>query len=224
MNGIDGYPAVFPLILCLIAAPAAAQVVGYTDEGQFLADAAALGLCVDVEGFEDDAVWGGARTPSTAPSVAKLGLTWTPNNPNSGLTTGGGPARTGLWGFYELPHGDFGNGTGDGWFVESGAPMFAAGGWLVSNTPGAKLNIVVDGTGVVDFSGDNQVWSSHRFFGVIDPGGFTSVEFREIEGTEEDQKFMFADDFSFGRNSCFAILFEDGFESGDLGAWSSVGP
>lgn len=212
------------LCLCLIAMPAAAQVTAYTDEALFLADAAILGVCVDVEGFEDDAVWGGARTPSTASSVTSLGLTWLPNNGNSGVTTGGGPARTGSWGFYELPHGDFGSGVGDGWFIESGTAMYAAGGWLISNTPGAKINLILDGTAVVDFSGDNQVWSSHRFFGVIDPGGFTSLEFRETEGTEEDQKFVFADDFSFGRESCFSVVFEDGFESGDLTAWSSVGP
>ncbi len=224
MNRMSVLWAAFLLTLCLIAAPAAAQVTAYTDEALFLADAANLGLCVDVEGFEDDAVWGGARTPSTASSVTNLGLNWLPNNPNSGLTTGGGPARTGSWGFYELPHGDFGNGIGDGWFVESGTTTYAAGGWLVSNTPGAQLNIVIDGTVVVDFSGDNQVTSSHGFFGVIDPGGFGLVEFRETEGTAEDQKYMFADDFSFGRDSCFGLLFEDGFESGDLTAWSWVGP
>ena len=102
--------------------------------------------------------------------------------------------------------------------------MYAVGGWLISNTPGARINIVLDGVEVVDFSGDNLVGSPHGFFGVIDPGGLTSVEFRETEGTEEDQKYIFADDFSIGRESCFGLIFEDGFESGSLSAWSAIGP
>ena len=103
MNRMSVLWAAFLLTLCLIAAPAAAQVTAYTDEALFLADAANLGLCVDVEGFEDDAVWGGARTPSTASSVTNLGLNWLPNNPNSGLTTGGGPARTAVGAFTSCP-------------------------------------------------------------------------------------------------------------------------
>ena len=207
-----------------VAGPVSGQLTAYTDEALFLADVAALGWCVDSEGFEDDAVWGTARSPDTLPSVTNLGLTWLPNNVNSGLTTGPGPARSGLWGFYELPHGDFGNGTGDGWFVQSGTTMYAAGGWLSSNTPGARLNLVLDDGTVVSFDGDNLVGSSHSFFGVIDPAGFNVVEFRETEGTIDDQKFIFGDDFPIGRVTCYSEIFADGFESGDLTAWSSVTP
>jgi len=102
------------LLATLIAAPAAAQVTAYTDEALFLADMAASGWCVDVESVESDAAWGAARTPATLPSVTNLGLTWLPNNGSSGLSTSGGSARTGVWGFFEYPHGDFGNGFESG--------------------------------------------------------------------------------------------------------------
>ena len=212
------------LITVVAAVPAAAQVTAYTDEALFLADVAALGWCVDLESFESDAAWGGARSPATLPLVTSLGITWLPNNANSELTTGSGPARTGLWGFYELPHGDFGSGIGDGWFTQAADTLYAVGGWLVSNTPGARINLVLDGAKVVDFGGNNAVGTSHSFFGVIDPAGFAEVEFRETEGSSGDPKYVFGDDFSFGRVSCYSAIFGDGFESGDTSAWSVVVP
>jgi hypothetical protein len=212
------------LLTALIAAPAAAQVTAYTDEALFLADVAAQGWCVDLEGFEDDAAWGGARSPATLPSVTNLGVTWLPNNANSELTTGSGPARTGLWGFYESPHGDFLSGIGDGWFTQAADTLYAVGGWLVTNTPGARINLVLDGATVVNFSGNNLIGTSHSFFGAIDPAGFSTVEFRETEGSSGDPKYMFGDDFSFGRVTCFSAIFADGFESGDTSAWSAVVP
>jgi len=212
------------VLLTLSAVPASSQVTAYTDEALFLADVASLGWCVDVESFEDDAAWGGARSPATLPSVSSLGLTWLPNNAISQLTTGAGPARTGVYGFYELPHGDFDSGIGDGWFVQSAEAVYAAGGWLVSNTPGARINLVLDGTTAVDFSGDNLIEPIHRFLGVIDPAGFTVIEFRETEGTSGDPKYLFGDDFPFARVTCYGGIFADGFESGDLSRWSAVGP
>lgn len=211
-------------LLVLIAVPASGQVTAYTDEALFLADVAAMGWCVDVEGFEDDTAWGAARSPATALQVTNLGLTWLPNNPNSEVTTGPGAARSGLWGFYELPHGDFGNGTGDGWFVQSAGTLYAAGGWLRSSTPGARLELVLDGVTVVDFGGDNLIGPIHRFLGVIDPAGFTNVEFRETQGMVGDEKYIFGDDFPFGRAVCYSAIFADGFESGDLSRWSAVVP
>lgn len=216
--------SLFVLLSALTAVPAVAQVVAYTDEALFLADVTAGGWCVDLESFESDAAWGAARSPSTLPAVVNLGVTWLPNNANSELTTGSGPARTGLWGFYELPHGDFGSGIGDGWFTQAADTLYAVGGWLVSNTPGARINLVLDGTTVVDFGGNNAVGTAHSFFGVIDPAGFATVEFRETEGSSGDPKYMFGDDFSFGRVTCYSAIFSDGFESGDASAWSAVVP
>ena len=212
------------LVSTLAAVPVLAQTTAYTDEVLFLADVAALGWCVDLESFEDEAAWGGARSPATLPLVSSLGITWLPNNANSELTTGGGPARTGLWGFYELPHGDFGSGIGDGWFTQAADTLYAVGGWLVTNTPGARINLVLDGATVIGFDGNNLVGTSHSFFGVIDPAGFATVEFRETEGSSGDPKYMFGDDFSFGRVICYSAIFADGFESGDTSAWSAVVP
>jgi hypothetical protein len=42
-----------------------------------------------------------------------------------------------------------------------------------------------------------ELGTAHRFWGVIDTDGITEFEFLETEGTLEDQKFMFADDFTF---------------------------
>ncbi|MEW6536233.1 MAG: hypothetical protein AB1454_11520 [Candidatus Auribacterota bacterium] len=36
------------------------------------------------------------------------------------------------------------------------------------------------------------------FFGVIYTDGFSSLLFQEVEGTAEDMKFIFADEFTFG--------------------------
>jgi len=77
---------------------------------------------------------------------------------------------------------------------------------------------------VVDFGGNNAVGVTHSFFGVIDPAGFTTVEFRETEGASGDEKYIFGDDFSFGRVNCYSAIFVDGFETGDASAWSAVVP
>ena len=48
-----------------------------------------------------------------------------------------------------------------------------------------------------------------QFYGVIDTDGFTFFEFRELEGVPEDQKLLFADDFT------FAVI-PDPWVAGDL--------
>ena len=184
----------------------------FTDEAAFLLTVQSLGLEVVQEGFEDDLVWGGVRSDivggnHTAPSITNLGVTWTSNNDTSEVTTSEGAARTGQWGFYSLPHGDFATGIdchlpgncSDGWIASTDAPMQAAGGWVDTNTPFARLELILDGDAAnpVDFGGV-VVGTQKLFFGVIDPAGFLSVEFHETEGKDEDQKFVFGDDFSFG--------------------------
>ncbi len=214
----------------VLAVTASGQPVAYTDEAQFLADLAAAGYCLQQEGFEDDSVWGDVRSTvtggfHTAPSITNLDVTWMPNNSNGGVTTGEGAARTGQWGFYEYPHGDFANGIADGFVGVGGASLFAVGGWLRTNTPGARIVFLLDGTAVVDFDGANALASQHLFFGVIEAGGFTAFEVQETEGVLEDQKLVFADDFRFGRIDCReGEIFTDGFESGDTSAWSGVVP
>jgi hypothetical protein len=187
----------------LVAAIANAQVVPYTDEAAFLTELSNLGYLTVTEGFEDDAVWGDVRTtvpggPQTAPSVTSQGITWSANNPASGVTTGSGPARTGEWGFFELPHGDPTAGIHDGWIMTGSTPLYAVGGWIETNTFGARVNLVLDGVTVVDFE-DTPLDYAHQFYGVISTEGFLSCEVVETEAVPGDQWFyIFGDDFTFG--------------------------
>ena len=141
----------------------------------------------------------------------------------SGITTGQGPARTGDWGFYSYPHGDYEFGTGceepnvcgDGFIGIGSNTLYAIGGWLETNTVPAQFDLFIDGdfNNVVDwgeFCIDEENCTDittilsyeHQFWGFIDTNGLTQFEFREMEGKLGDVKFMFADDFT------FAILHE----------------
>jgi len=90
------------------------------NEQAFLAKAAEFGHPSFSEGFEDDAVWGVARSPDTAASIISRGIAWRANDfdpthtdppeappapPPNQITTGPGPARTGQWGLFDLDHG-----------------------------------------------------------------------------------------------------------------------
>ena len=187
------------------------NVVTYTDEALFLADLAALGLSRTQEDFESEATWGDVRSDivggnHTAPEKTRLGITWTTNNDTSEVTTSEGAARRGQWGFYSLPHGNFADGVdchlpgncGDGWISTGAWTLYAAGGWVRTNTPPAKVAIILDGdrANLIDFG--DPVLTGYNFYGVIVADGATSVEFREMEGKAEEQKFIFGDDFSFG--------------------------
>lgn len=81
-------------------------------EAAYLAKAAELGFSNFRElheSFEDDSVWGSARSPDTAPSVTSLGVEWRTNHPGppalNEITTGSGAAQTGQWGVYDPDHG-----------------------------------------------------------------------------------------------------------------------
>jgi len=205
-------------------APAAqAQVTTYTDETAYLAELARLGYSTVKEGFENDATWGGVRIPNTAASVTRRRISWTSNHPDavtapSHITTGSGPARTGRWGFYASPHGDpdaigseqICGGTPppaaclkhDGFMGTRAAgadTLYGVGGW-VNGTSGGDIILILDGdeANPVDFGALGVVTAIHKFFGVIDTGGFTQFEYRETEGKIGDEKFIFADDFTFG--------------------------
>jgi hypothetical protein len=197
------------LVLLLSAAlPARGEIVLYTDEALFLSDLAALGDATVFEGFEADSAWGDVRTTipggtHTAPAVMHQGMTWTSNNDVSEVTTGNGPALTGSWGFFCLPHGNFPMGIGDGWVVTSDPVLHAMGGWFETNTPPAAVVFLVDGV-LADFE-DHPLGTAHRFLGVIDVDGFQTVEVRETEGVLEDQKFIFSDDYTFGVSAAASV-------------------
>jgi len=188
------------LILCLsLSASARSQIVSYTDETAYLHALELRGYIASHESFEDDAAWGDLRSSRTAPSNVNLGITWSSSSENNGITTGQGPARTGTWGFFSLPHGDYENGIGDGFSGTGNRPLVAIGGWLSTNTPTAKVSLFLDGDELnsADFGDNAFLGSQSRFFGVIHPDGFSRFDFRELEGKLENQKFIFADDFTF---------------------------
>jgi len=186
------------------------QFAVYLDEAAFLDALGALGLDATPEGFEDDQVWSSARSTVpdgtyTASSVTSLGIRWTANNDAGEITTGPGPARTGDWGFFTLPHGSYLTGVDcylpgsctDGFVGTSSPRLYGVGGWITAFF-GSKIEIILDGSRVAGFGDNAGAGNSHKFFGVIDPDGFHSFEFHELEGTIEDAKYIWADDFRFG--------------------------
>jgi len=231
------------LIISTFAASALAEPVAYLDETTFLDVLDGLGYVPVHEGFEDDATWGGVRgLAQAAPAVSSQGLTWTSNNLTSNITTGEGPARTGLYGFFSYPHGSYANpdpGTdclvpgdcGDGFRgrADDGL-LYAIGGWVDTNTPFAKLGLFLGEypDNPIDFGetcdppdsencfNNSTIGTSPKFFGVIDEVGFDLFEYRELEGKLEidggDIKYIYADDFYFAIGEPDQ-LFHDGFES-----------
>lgn len=167
----------------------------FTDEAAFLA---AVGdLETVAEGFEDDADWGAARNPDAVASVTSQGITWTSNHPQNEISTSAGAAYTGDWGLYSDPHGDQevpspADFIEDGVLGDSDQSLVAVGGWF-RGLPGSEVAFILDGDGANPIS-LGPVDGSHRFYGVVASGVFTSFEFREVEGTLEDQKFIFIDD------------------------------
>ena len=174
-------------------------------ESAFATKLAELGYIPFYESCEDDVIWGPTRSPSSVLSVNSQGVTWTSNHADNNIATGNGPARTGSWGVFSEPHGDpTGNpfdplrdgiiGTADGRLV-------AAGGWFESNTGGAQVAFALDDGLPIGFN-NPRLSNSHRFFGVINTGGFTKFEVYETEGVVQDQKFIFADDFVLSSLPC----------------------
>jgi hypothetical protein len=189
----------------------------FTDKNAFVDAVQSYGLSIVSEGFEQN-VWDQAQvyisqtTPPT-PSITKNQLTWTSNVPGNNIRVGTGPALNGARGVFSLPHGnqsaictneDYA-GTSicpwvyDGWIVTNNraTPLYAVGGYLETNTPYASLEFLLDGT-IVDFGADAALGTSHKFFGVINFGGFDEVEMRETDGVLLDQKLIYGDQFFFG--------------------------
>lgn len=182
-------------------------------EPAYLAKAAEHGFAHVAEGFEDGAVWGSARSPETEPFVISRGIRWTSNHPDppaaNEITTGPGPARTGLWGFFDPEHG-YATGTPtecdvdvppvhclyhDGFtgLREPGGPRLHGVGGYVTGFYGANVGIFLDGAGPL---GGGKISAGHRFFGVIDtrPGGFETFSFRELDGKVGQALYIFCDD------------------------------
>jgi len=188
-------------------------------EAAYLQTAAELGLFHFREGFENDSVWGSARSPISAPSIASRGITWQSNHPDppasNELTTGPGPALTGQYGLFDPEHGyapdeslfcDNNENPPPGCFYHDGmtgtreaglGALYGAGGYFTA-IYGAKLVAILDGDEANPI-GLGQLGTGHRFLGVIDAraSGFTRFEFREIEGRAGNALYVWADDFTF---------------------------
>jgi hypothetical protein len=169
------------------------------------------------EGFEEEEVWGTTRTPGAVSSVTHLSVQWRANNLTSQLTTSSGAAVEGNWGVYSNPHGSYSTGSGctvpgacgDGLAAGTLATFHGVAGW-VRGMHGSKIALFLNedlGTPVefpevCDSFGENCVdyglltVGQARFFGLIEPAGFSSFELREMEGTAEDAKYVWFDDFT----------------------------
>ncbi len=209
------------------------------NEAEFLAKISNLGYDSFQEGFEDDVAWAAARSPLTAPSVISHQITWQSNHQDppaeNEITTGMGPARTGLYGFFDLEHG-YATGTPGECDIDippehclykdgvSGARLpgedrlQAVGGYFTgSGQP--RLAMILDGGAPIPLG---WVPNGFQFFGVIDTGGFDTFRVEETDGKVGQARLVFADDFTFGTS--LSALFADGFETGDTSEWAGAIP
>lgn len=187
------YRSIVWMALCLmamVAASANAATTAYTDEALFLGQ---LSNPV-VEDFEGPA-WNPVRSTvgvvNAADSITSLGITWSSSDQ---VTTSTGAGRSG-YGIYSYLHG-----IPDSIVGHADSTLYAVGVWVVTNTPYAKINLILDDTDVVDF-GDVPIGNQYLFLGVITTSGFTTFEIREMEGTAGDQKFIFVDDVTVSGNA-----------------------
>jgi PEP-CTERM motif len=192
-----------------MASPGEAAVKLYTRQSAYVRALDAQGLASQQETFEDAAVWGNVRSTvpddfHTAPSVLAKGVTWTSNFDGGEITTGDGAARRGKWGFFAYPHGSYGSladcslpgACGDGFAGTAANGFYAIGGWIRTNTPPADINLFLDGKRF-DFGAASQISTGYAFFGAISSTPFSEFEFREMEGTSGELKYIFGDDFRF---------------------------
>ncbi len=96
--------------LLLMSLSVSAAVTTYRDEADYLAALSSLSFATIEEGFEDDLVWGGARSLNSLPEVNSQGIVWTSNSVDNNISTSSGSARSGNYGFFSSPHGDLVNG------------------------------------------------------------------------------------------------------------------
>ena len=179
------------------------SAVLYQDEGLFHADLLARGVARGQESFENDAIWGPSRQ-NAVPSIASQGITWRSNHAVNGIRTGTGPAQAGHYGFFSLPHGDYLAGPQcltpgtctDGWRGESTQTLIAIGSYVHSSNQGGKLAVILDDDPARVY--ELGFVAGDPFHGVVDPVGFTTFEFFELEGVSTDAFYLFADHFSFG--------------------------
>ena len=153
------------LVLLLVAVSIQAAPTLYTNEADFLT--AVSGYVTISEGFESSD-WDVTRPLGFAGSVTSQGITW---NAGELLRTGSGWARTGTYGVYD----SYGNPD----IVSATTPFVGVGGWFATTD---ATGIVVDIDGQYFGAYGLGAYSDHKFFGVVDTDGFSSVTFRSTSG------------------------------------------
>ena len=228
---------------------AQAQVEQYKIEAEYLARLAELGLETISEGFESS-VWDGTHPakngfPLSLPEVLSQDVLWEPAAKDvwgsqwsllqHGLSTTPNWALSGGGGLYENHQGESYPTTIR---VSTTEPIFAVGGWFKCNgdsagflfedrTTANEPGYVLPGYGAM-YPGDNAGFD-HKFIGIVDPAGFTSVvltgtlEINE-KGMIEGGVIFGCDDFTlgvpvgFGTAPCPSDLNGDGIiNTADLG-------
>ena len=199
-----------PATVTLSACSGGPQIFSCWQESAYLAKLTELGYSTFQEGFEA-AAWDIARSPYSANSVTSQGIVWTSNHTaTNNITTGSGPARTGAYGVFDPIHG-VATGTPTQCDIDTppahclyhdgfsgsllpGATALHGVGGYITGISGAKPAIILDGTTQIDFS---QVFG-FQFIGVIDANttGFTSFEFRELDGKIGQALYIWGDDFT----------------------------
>ena len=237
--GTDTDQATVTLTACS-AGPGPTQTVCWM-EAPYLTKIGNLGYQTIQEGFEDAAAWGLVRQPETAPSVLSQGIVWRTNHPDppasNEITTGSGPALTGLWGVYDPEHG-YATGTAAECDNNTPAPeclykdgltgarqngentLYGVGGYFMGSS-GPNLVMILDGGAPIGLG--VVPTGVHQFFGVIDIAGVTSFRVEETDGKVGQARYVFADDFTIAGMFPDFVFF-DGFESGGTLAWSATYP
>jgi hypothetical protein len=208
---------IFISIALIMVSSIANSATIYLDETEYLNALADLGYGSIYEGFEDNVVWEESRTSISSSggtsSTTSQGLIWKSNFANS--STGKGAAHDDVYGFFSNPHGntlDGGSGCEpsennwndpcwqyDGWIVESetSETLYGIGGWIDSDTTGAKITFLLDGVNV-NPDRDGEAFLGWTFVGIIDETGFSTVEIVELTGADYDQHPIWGDSFTVG--------------------------
>ena len=163
------------------------------------------------EGIEWDGVRSTFDTTNSASEIISQGISWTSNHPTTTITTGTGPALTGMYGAYDPDHGVatgslaecnvdtpppqclFHDGL-SGEIVPGGDSLHGVGGYITGIT-GANIAIILDGTTQVNVGALPD--PGFHFLGLIDAtgSGFTGFEFRELDGKVGQERLIFGDHF-----------------------------
>lgn len=178
-------PAMTIFVILYLTTGALAAMKTFTDETAYL-DAISAVFKENFDGPE----WDGVRTTPSSDNastvVASNGITW---STAAQISTSQGPSRSG-WAVFSSPHT-----IPDTIKGVSATRLYGVGGWFKTNTPPAKIQLILDENTIVDFSSP-IIDTQHAFFGVIRTEGFYGFEFMEVEGTTIEPRLLFGDDFS----------------------------